>query len=96
MIFVTYKDVCKDEEIWFTLSNKLKDGRLFLKWAKDLGCVWINGEEIDPSKGTDFFTLSIHSDGTLANVPAMALASKQFEGVKRVRFKDYYKALKKK
>ncbi len=93
---MTYKDVCAGEEVvWFTLSDKENEGRLFLQWAKELGCVWINGEEIDPEKGTDFFTLSINSDGRLANVPAFAIVSKQFETVKRVDFNAYSKAIKK-
>ena len=93
---MNYKDVCgKEESVWFTLSDMENEGRLFLQWAKELGCVWMNGEEIDPSKGTDFFTLSIHSDGTLANVPAMARVAKKFKGVKRVCFSDYYKSLEK-
>ena len=91
---MNYKDVCgKERCIWFTLSDMEKEGKLFLRWAKELGCVWLNGEEIDPEKGTDFFVLSIHANGTIANVPAMARAAKQFKGIKRVNFKDYYKTL---
>lgn len=93
---MNYKDVCgKEKSVWFTLSDMENEGRLFLQWAKELGCVWMNGEEIDPSKGTDFFTLSIHSDGTLANVPAMARVAKKFKRVKRVCFSDYYKSFEK-
>ena len=94
--FMNYKDVCgKKKSVWFTLSDMEEEGRLFLQWAKELGCVWRNGEEIYPERGTDFFTLSIRSDGTLANVPAMARISKQFKSVKRINFKDYYQTLKK-
>ena len=85
-----YRDVCGTERcVWFTLSDMREEGRRFLRWAKALGCVWMNGTEIDPEAGTDFFTLCIHADGTLANVPAMARASAQFRGVKRVRFADF-------
>ena len=90
---MTYKDVCTEKEIWFRLSDKKKEGKIFLQWAKELGCVWTNGEEIDPQKGTDFFTLSINCDGKLANVPAMALAAQQFKTIKRVNFADFYKQL---
>lgn len=66
---LTYKDVCGNEQmVWFTVKDMKREGRAFLQWAKDLGCVWMNGEEIDPSKGTDFFTLAIHADGKLYNV----------------------------
>ena len=92
-----YKDVCAGEEnVWFRLSNSKKEGKFFLKWAKDLGCMWINGKEIDPQNDTYFFTLSISSDGKLSNVPAIALVSRQFESVKRVDFITYYKSFKKK
>ena len=90
-----YKDVCRNEKsVWFILADRKKEGGRFLQWAKELGCVWLNGEEIDPRKGTDFFTLCITEDGKLGNVPAMALASKQFRSVRRVRFADYRKTLK--
>ncbi len=73
---MNFKDVCGEaESVWFVLSDKRKEGRRFLKWAKELGCVWLNGREIEPNGGTEFFVLSISSRGTLANVPAMAVAS---------------------
>lgn len=94
---MNYKDVCGNEEsVWFVLSDMAEEGRLFLQWAKELGCVWMNGEEIDSEKGTDFFTLSIHANGTLANVPAMARVSKRSKKIKRVNFRAYYAALGKK
>ena len=77
------KDVCGDEEsVWFLLSDREKEGRRFLQWAKELG------KEIDPRKGTDFFMLCIDSNGRLSNVPAMARVAKELRGVKRVRFCD--------
>ena len=94
VFFMDHKDVCGTESIWFILSDKKKEGRRFLQWAKQLGCVWLNGEEIEPRKGTDFFTLCITKDGKLGNVSAMALVSKQFQDVKRVRFADHYRSLK--
>lgn len=85
-----YKDVCAGEnEVWFRLSDREKEGKIFLKWAKELGCVWISGKEIDPQNDTCFFTLSISSDGKLSNVPAMAIASRQYKTVKRVDFNIY-------
>ena len=61
------------------------------EWAKELGCVWVNGEEIDPNKGAEFFHLSISSDGKLSNVPISAWVSKQpeFKNIKRYVFADY-------
>lgn len=92
---MNYKDVC-EEEIWFILSNKKKEGRRFLEWAKELGCVWLNGSEIEPKKGLDFPVVAINPNRKLGYVPAMAMAAKQFKGIKRVNFKNVYKALKKK
>ena len=40
---MTYKDVCGSEScVWFELLDMKKEGRKFLQWAKDLGCVWLN------------------------------------------------------
>ena len=89
---MNYKDVCGSQEsVWFELSDKKEEGRRFLQWAKELGCVWMNGEEIDPKGGTDFFTLCIARDGKLYNVPAMLKVSKQSVGVKRINFGEYCK-----
>lgn len=71
----SYKDVCGvDSCVWFEISPK--EGKKFLKWAKDLGCIWVNGEIIEPRKGADFFHFSIHSDGTLANVAMFVWVAK--------------------
>ena len=54
-IMQNYKEVCgKDECVWFEIQGN--EGKKFLKWAKDLGCIWLNGEEIEPQKGADFFS----------------------------------------
>ena len=85
-----YKDVCGGKEsVWFEI--KPTEGKKFLKWAKDLGCVWVNGEEIEVEKGSDFFHLSIDRNGNLANVPISAWVSKQleFKNVDRYVFSEY-------
>ncbi len=75
-----YQEACGTESrVWFEIRPK--EGKEFLKWAKSLGCVWLNGEEINPSKGVNFFHFSIHSDGKLANVAMFAWVAKQFEDV---------------
>ncbi len=69
-----YQDVCGTESrVWFEIRPK--EGKEFLHWAKSLGCVWLNGEEIVQKKGADFFHFAIHSDGTLANVAMYAWVS---------------------
>ncbi len=87
---MTYKEVGgKEPCICFILDDQKKEGRKFLKWAKELGCVWLNGEEINPKKGVNFFHISMHSDGKLANVSMFAWIAPRFKDVKRVRFKEY-------
>ena len=35
-----YKEVCGNEEcVWFEI--KPSEGKKFLKWAKELGCIWL-------------------------------------------------------
>ena len=92
-----YKEVCgKDECVWFEIQGN--EGKKFLKWAKDLGCVWLSGEEINPRKGASFFHFSIHSDGKLAYVSMMVWATKheKFANIKRYMFCEYVKAVKNK
>ena len=86
----TYKDVCGNEEkIFFEIDPE--GGGEFLKWAKEIGCVWLNGEEIDTQGRVDFFHLSTHSDGRLAYVSMMVWFSEQFSNVKRYYFPEYIK-----
>ena len=85
-----FKEVCgNNKEVWFEIE--LNEGKKFLKWAKDLGCVWANGEEIEPNKGSEFFHLSISNDGKLAYVPISAWVSKgpEFKNIKRYVFADF-------
>ena len=88
-----FKDVCGGKEVWFEI--KPSEGKKFLKWAKDLGCVWIGGKEIDPKKGVEFFHLSI-ADGKLAYVPIFSWVSKddRVKSIKRYGFSDFIKQTK--
>ena len=36
------------DEVWFRVEKK--DRKRFLQFAKDHGCVWMDGEEINPKK----------------------------------------------
>ncbi len=66
---ITYKDVCGNEPcIWFEVGTRARDRVAFFKWAKVLGCVWFNGEQIKPTKGIGSPYLSMHSDGKIAFV----------------------------
>lgn len=92
----TYKDICgKESSVWFTINDMEKDGREFLQWAKELGCRWSNGEEIDPTNGTDFHTLAIHADGSLTNVSYVGYMARQSNKhpAPKYPFKDFINSL---
>ena len=79
-----YKNLCgNDQMVWLEIQPK--DEKKFLKWAKSLGCVWSNGDEINPKKSVEFIHFSISSDGKLSIVPTFAWVSKQpsFKTVRR-------------
>ena len=83
-----FKDVLAGKDcIWFEIEPS--DGKKFLKWAKDLGCIWLNGKEIEPEKGADFFHFSIYKNGRLAYVPICAWVSKtpNIISIERRKFK---------
>ena len=69
-----YKNLCgNDQMVWLEIQPK--DEKKFLKWAKSLGCVWSNGDEINPKKSVEFIHFSISSDGNLSIVPTFAWVS---------------------
>ena len=53
----------KNNDAWFIVAKK--DGKRFLQFAKDSGCVWINGDEICPKtdKCGSFMGMDNHSIG---------------------------------
>lgn len=88
-----YKDVCGNEEkVWFEISET--EGQEFLQWAKDLGCSWLNGNEIIPENGTDGRHFSIHNDGKLAHVAMFIWTDKRTENIIRYSFSEYMKGNK--
>ena len=36
----------KKDQVWFRVETK--DGKKFLEFAKNNGCIWISGKEINP------------------------------------------------
>ena len=84
-----FKDVCgSNKSVWFEIQPN--ESKKFLKWAKDLGCKWINGEEIDVNQHVEFFHLSISNEGELAYVPAFAWVKEKhkFKHYKYKHFND--------
>ena len=85
-----YKDVCKNEEkVWFEINPEKSEE--FLIWAKQIGLVWLNGEEINVNQEVSFFHFSVSKDGKLANVPYFVWISKEFEHVTKYYFPEYLK-----
>ena len=92
-----YKEVCGNEqELWFEVQDNERNS--FLQWAKALGCVWINGKEIDPNEQNNsqsffhaIFFYAITDNGKLARIPAFAWFEKngQFDSVKRYMFCEF-------
>ena len=67
----SYKEVCGNEdEIWFQLQKGEQE--TFLQWAKALGCVWLNGKEIQPKEDLPGFHYAITKNGLLARIPLFA------------------------
>ena len=90
-----YKEVCGDKEcVWFEISPS--EGEEFLRWAKELGCIWVNGNEIKPENGADFFHFSIHNDGKLAYVSMLVWFAQhpKFENIERYVFSEFIKGVK--
>ena len=84
-----YKELCGEKEsVWFEI--KPSESEKFFKWAKDLGCIWLNGEKIEPTKNAEFFHYSISKYGRLAIVPACAWANNTLKFDKFV-FSDFIK-----
>ena len=85
-----YKEVLKTEErVWFEIDPE--KGKQFLKWAKSIGLVWLNGEEINPRQNVNFFHFSVSCDGTLTNVPYFVWRDKQFESITKYYFPEFLK-----
>lgn len=85
-----YKNVCGNKnKVWFEI--KPNEAEMFLKWAKDLGCKWSNGNEIHPDKHVDYLHFSIRNDGTLAYVNMMVWFSN--DNVEKYVFSEYIKGI---
>lgn len=96
---LTYKDVVGDKEhVIFELNNLTREGRKFLKWAKGLGCRWLNGEEIKPCNGVTHFHVCMHADGVLtyASMWTFLAIRKKKSDENVVTFSDFLKGFNKK
>ena len=81
------KNMCEKDKMKL-VEIQPKDGKKFLKWAKVIGCVWSNGDEINPKEGVGFTHFYIDEERKLYIVPISAWVSKQpkFKNVKKYVF----------
>ena len=89
-----YKDVCGNcEEVWFEIEPS--ERKKFFKWAKGLGCVWLDGTEINPFEEVKFTHFSVEIDGKLGIVPMSLWVSKQpeFKNIRRYKFCEFIKGI---
>lgn len=71
-------------DVWFSVTDKKR----FLEWAKEQGCVWLNGNEIDP-EGECFYHMSVHRDKKIANVAMYVWFAEQFKSKPKYVFEDF-------
>ena len=83
-----FKDLFGSKEVWFEIKSD--ERKKFLKWVKDLGCIWIDGEKIEPNKKVDFYHYSIDGEGRLGVIPIFAwIKSHKTHSVDRYIFSNF-------
>ena len=90
-----FKDVCGNyDEAWFEMEPA--ENKKFLEWAKNLGCVWSNGDEINPTEKTNCIYLAINSEGKLRTIPILQWSSKKpsSKNIKRYVYREFIKNIK--
>ncbi len=61
------KNLLKENNaVWFEIEPTEK--QKFLEFAKENGCVWLNGKEIEPSSDDCMCHMSMHNDYKIAKV----------------------------
>lgn len=83
----------ENEKIWFEISESEKSE--FLQFAKNLGCLWTNGDEIRPEIDHCGIHMSIHSDLRIANVAYFVWFHTDFDSIPKFVFSDFVKGISK-
>ncbi len=81
------KTIGDSKKLWFEISEQ--DLHRFLVYAKELGCTWLNGDEIDPDHQICSCHMSIHADLKIASVPYFTWFSDDFSSVKKLLFSEF-------
>lgn len=76
----------KKDRIWFSIEDE--DKTLFLQWAKDNNCKWMNGDEIKPDVDNCGYHMGINNTLSIGFVSGMCWGYARAIGVKVVNFKD--------
>ena len=81
---MTIKELLKDNEtVWFSIMPE--DKEKFLRFAKEEGFIWLNGNGIQPSDCCNGH-MSVHRDMHIANVPWFAWFHQDTAHIKKLDF----------
>ena len=80
------EELSKENSIWFEVRSE--DRKEFLKYAKENGCKWLNGDEIDLEKDHCGPHMGISKKLSLAFVPYFAWGYCKEKREKALKFKS--------
>ena len=75
-----------DDCVWFVINEN--DRKEFLEYAKDNGCKWLDGSEINLSKDKCGFCMGIRKNLTMGVVPMFSWVKKENTKPTIIKFKD--------
>ena len=83
----TLKQILKNQKhIWVSIEEIEKTE--FLKYAKEQGCRWLDGSEIDPDEDNCGYHMGIRNDLTIGFVLGLCWCMNQNNKPKKIIFKD--------
>ena len=83
----TIKEILnQNKQVWFFIEENERSA--FLKYAKENGCIWLNGNEINPDEDVCGFVMGIRQNLTMGFVPMFRLVNKEKQSPQIIKFKD--------
>lgn len=76
----------KHDRVWFFIEDDEKT--LFLQWAKDNNCKWMNGDEIKPDEDNCGYHMGINKTLSIGFVGGMCWGPGKRSGIKVVNFAE--------